>query len=91
MMMDALPIRCRSGDLSRDKISPEYQRIYQVDWMDDKTLLLNARQMHWSDLYLYLPLTRESKRLTQDFYDDLNASLVHSSAKKVSCSNPIGL
>lgn len=67
-------IDVESGDLSKDKISPEYQRIYQVDWMDDKTLLLNASTDALSDLYLYLPLTRESKRLTQDFYDDLNAS-----------------
>jgi hypothetical protein len=48
--------------------------VYQVDWIDDKTLLLNAATDALSDLYTYLPLTRESKRLTTDFYDDLNAS-----------------
>ena len=67
-------IDLESGRYSKDKLSPEYQRVYSVDWIDDKTLLLNAATDALSDLYTYLPLTRESKRLTQDFYDDLDAS-----------------
>ncbi len=67
-------IHTSSKDRTVDKLSPEYQRVYQVDWIDDKTLLLDASVDALSDLYLYLPLTRESRRLTQDFYDDLQAS-----------------
>ncbi len=58
------------------KLAPEYQRVYSVDYMDDKTLLLNASTDALSDLYMYLPVTRESRRITQDFYDDLDASYV---------------
>ena len=67
-------IDVQSGKYTKDKLSPEYQRVYQVDWIDDKTLLLNASTDALADLYTYLPLTRESKRITTDFYDDLNAS-----------------
>ncbi|MEO5583487.1 MAG: BamA/TamA family outer membrane protein, partial [Saprospiraceae bacterium] len=67
-------IDAQSKKFTKDKLSPEYQRVYQVDWIDDKTLLLNASTDALSDLYTYLPITRESKRLTTDFYDDLNAS-----------------
>jgi len=67
-------IDLESGRYSKDKLSPEYQRVYSVDWIDDKTLLLDASTDALSDLYTYLPLTRESQRLTQDFYDDLDAT-----------------
>ncbi|MEO6131846.1 MAG: hypothetical protein ABIQ02_08350, partial [Saprospiraceae bacterium] len=59
-----------------DKISPEYQRIYDVDYWSPDTLLLAAATDGLSDLYLYIPSTRESIRLTEDFYDDLDASVV---------------
>jgi len=75
-------IDLRTGKSSQDKLSPEYQRVYGIDWIDDKTLLLNASTDALSDLYYYLPLTRESRRLTQDFYDDLDASYISLNGEK---------
>lgn len=71
-MLNRIDLESRKS--TKDKLSPEYQRVYNVDWIDDKTLLLDASTDALSDLYTYLPLTRESQRLTQDFYDDLDAS-----------------
>ncbi len=63
-----------TGKSFKDKLGPEYQRIYAVDYIDDKSILLNASTDALSDLYMYLPVTRESRRISQDFYDDLDAS-----------------
>ncbi|MGB4849711.1 MAG: BamA/TamA family outer membrane protein, partial [Saprospiraceae bacterium] len=65
-----------SGSVHSDKVSPEYQRIYDVDYWSDDTLVLAASTDGLADLYLYIPSTRESIRLTDDFYDDLDASVV---------------
>ncbi len=64
-----------SGKTITDKLSPEYQRVYSVDYWSPDTLLLSASTDGLSDLYLYAPVTRESVRLTQDFYDDLDATV----------------
>jgi hypothetical protein len=59
-----------------DKLSPEYHRIYDMDYWSNDTLMLNGSTDGFSDLYLYAPITRQSIRITQDFYDDLDASVI---------------
>jgi hypothetical protein len=66
-----------NGKTYTDKISPEYHRIYDVDYWSSDTLMFSASTDGLSDLYLYAPVTRESVRLTDDFYDDLDASVVN--------------
>lgn len=61
---------------SIDKLSPEYQRVYDMDYWSPDTLMLNASTDGFSDLYLYATVTRQSVRLTEDFYDDLDASVI---------------
>lgn len=58
----------------KDKLATEYQRIYAVDYIDDKTILLNGSTDALADLYMYLPVTRETRRISQDYFDDLDAS-----------------
>ncbi|MEP6646730.1 MAG: hypothetical protein ABJC12_06550, partial [Saprospiraceae bacterium] len=65
-----------SDKVVTDKISPEYQRIYDVDYWSPDTLMFAASTDGLSDLYFYVPSTRESIRLTEDFYDDLDATVV---------------
>ena len=62
---------------SSDRVSPEYHRIYDVDYWSGDTLLLSASIDGFSDLFLYAPITRQSVRLTHDFYDDLDATVMH--------------
>ncbi len=59
-----------------DKLSPEYHRIYDMDYWSADTLMLNGSTDGFSDLYLYAPITRQSVRITNDFYDDLDASVI---------------
>jgi len=59
-----------------DKLSPEYHRIYDMDYWSADTLMLNGSTDGFSDLYLYAPITRQSIRVTNDFYDDLDASVI---------------
>ncbi len=64
-------------DVFMDVLSPEYHRVYDMDYWSPDTLMLSASTDGFSDLYLYAPITRESVRVTEDFYDDLDASVVY--------------
>ncbi|HJW30449.1 MAG TPA: hypothetical protein VJ508_14555, partial [Saprospiraceae bacterium] len=59
-----------------DKLSPEYYRVFDMDYWSNDTLMLNATTDGNTDLFLYAPITRQSVRLTEDFYDDLDASVI---------------
>lgn len=65
-----------TGTEFTDKLSPEYQRVYDMDYLASDTLAFAASTDGFSDLYLYAPITRQSVRLTEDFYDDLDASVI---------------
>ena len=58
-----------------DRVSPEYHRIYDMDYWSSDTLAFSASTDGLSDLYLYAPATRQSIRLTEDFHDDLDPSV----------------
>ena len=60
-----------------DKLSPEYHRVYDLDYWSADTLVMAATTDGFSDLYLYMPVTRQSIRMTEDFWDDLDASVIH--------------
>lgn len=64
-----------TGEQHRDKLSPEYQRIYTMAYWSPDTLLLNGTVDGIGDLFLYDPVTRQSVRMTNDFYDDLDATV----------------
>ncbi len=57
-------------------LNPDYDRIYSVDYWANDTLIFAASQDGFSDLYKYTPITRQTFQITEDFYDDLDASVV---------------
>lgn len=63
-------------DVFTDVLSPEYHRVYSMDYWSPDTLAFSASVDGFSDLFLYAPITRQSIRLTTDFYDDLDMSVV---------------
>lgn len=71
-----------SNAVYTDKLSPEYHRVYDLDYWSADTLVFAASTDGFSDLYLYAPVTRQSVRLTEDFYDDLDASVVEMSGQR---------
>lgn len=60
-----------------DQIIPEeFQRIYSISYAGDDEYILSATTDGWSDLYRYNYKKRNQTRLTEDFYDDLDASYI---------------
>lgn len=64
-------------DVVEGILSPEYHRVYDMDFWASDTLMLTATTDGYSDLYLYSPVSRQSTRITHDFYDDLDASVIY--------------
>ncbi len=62
---------------TRVAITPEYQRIYSLDFVNPKQLLISAAVRGYSDLFMFYPVTRNSQPITQDFWDDLDARVVY--------------
>lgn len=54
----------------------EFQRLYSMDFSSGSDLVFSAAQHGFSDLFLYHTATKSSERLTQDFWDDLDAAVV---------------
>ena len=64
-----------TGEIIKNTLNPIFNRIYSADFIDDKTLLINGNTEGFSDLYTYDLVARQQEGLTNDFYDDLNASI----------------
>lgn len=68
-----LKINTETGESHTEPFAPEYQRIYSLSYVNDLDFIIAANTDGFSDLYYYKSKTRESDRITQDFYDDLDA------------------
>ncbi len=56
-------------------LAPDYQRVYSMQYLNPAVLVLSACVRGYSDLFLYNTVNRNTERLTQDFWDDLDASV----------------
>lgn len=65
-----------------EDMSTQYQRIYSMDFINPINLVLSAAVRGQSDIFLYYTNTRQTKRVTSDFWDDLDARVVHLRNKK---------
>lgn len=65
-----------------DELSTQFQRVHSIDYVNANTLVFSATSRGFSDLYLYYLNTRQNERLTNDFYDDLDASAVNVRGRK---------
>ncbi|NRB53468.1 MAG: hypothetical protein HRU41_37780 [Saprospiraceae bacterium] len=63
-------------------LASNYQRVYSIDYVNTYTLVFSATVGGFSDLFMYYTKTRQSERITRDFYDDLDASFVNIGNKK---------
>jgi WD40 repeat protein len=59
-----------------EPLTQDYQRIYSMDYVDNDSYVFSGTKDGYSDLYLYDSKLRSSKRLTEDFFDDLDASFI---------------
>lgn len=65
-----------TGKYEQTPLSSEYQRVYSMDFVNPITLVFSAAVRGQSDLFLYYTNTRQTQRLTNDFWDDLDATYV---------------
>ena len=60
-----------------DLMTTNFQRIYSLDQVEQEKYILSASTDGYSDLYLYDSNSRHHTRITEDFYDDLEASVIN--------------
>ena len=61
--------------MTTDVMDPQYDRIYSMDYWTADTLIFAGSTDGFSDLYKYAPVTRQTFPITEDLYDDLEASV----------------
>ena len=59
-----------------EPVDPQFQRVNSIDFLEPNTLVFSATTWGFSDLFLYSINTRQSSKLTSDFWDDLDARVV---------------
>ena len=74
-------------DLSSEKkeldiLPNQFQRVYSMDYINPAKLVFSAAVRGISDIYTYVPANRQSSRLTNDFWDDLDVSYVNIDGQK---------
>lgn len=70
-------------DEKMEQIMPnEFQRIYSISYKNDFNYVFSASTDGWSDLFYYDSKKRNQTRITQDFYDDLDANYVTFNGKR---------
>ena len=60
-----------------EEMNTQFQRIYSMDYVSSNDLVFSASVRGQSDLFLYYTQTRQTQRLTTDFWDDLDATFVN--------------
>jgi len=64
------------------EISPEFQRVYSMDFASPSEIVFSAMVKGYADLFVYRTVSRQTERLTQDFWDDLDAKVVTLDGRK---------
>lgn len=59
-----------------EPLGTEYHRVYSMAYVNPSVLVFSATVQGFSDIFLYYPATRQSQRITTDFWDDLDATPV---------------
>jgi len=66
----------QSGKTTNELFGVQYQRVYSIDYMTPNTMVISASTRGISDLFVYFLQTRQGQRITNDIWDDLDASYV---------------
>ncbi|MEM9823451.1 MAG: hypothetical protein AAF985_20375, partial [Bacteroidota bacterium] len=71
-----------SGKGVKDVLPNQFQRVYSLDYVNPSKMLFSAAVRGISDIYTYIPVTRQFQAITNDFWDDLDASFVKIDGRK---------
>ena len=72
------------GDKKRktEDFQPDFQRVYSIDFVNPRDMVISAAVRGSSDIYLYNINNRSFKQVSNDFWDDLDAISVNLFGKK---------
>lgn len=65
-----------------DEFATEYRRVYSADYINEEEMIISATTDGFSDLFRYNMRNRQSTRITNDFYDDLDVRRAELFGKK---------
>ncbi len=78
-----LRILGNGNEVIEEHVFPErIHRIYDAEFYDYETILFTGSDNGYSDIFSYKIKTRQSEKLTDDFYDDLELCLLRKSKHK---------
>jgi hypothetical protein len=64
-----------TGEKSETLLIPTiYERILSADFVDNRQIAISAVKSGYSDIYLFDTRTRQSKEITKDYHDDIDAT-----------------
>lgn len=69
-------INTKTGSSEVEDFTTNFQRVYSLDYLAPKEYIVSASTDGYSDLYLYKSENRHHIRITEDFYDDLDAEVI---------------
>ncbi len=81
-----------TGKKEKSLLSREYQRVFSIDYINPVDLVMSASSRGYGDLFIYHTMNRQTERLTQDFWDDLDATVTVLDGRKgvLFASNRLG-
>ena len=65
-----------------EDLSTEYHRVYTMEYINPISLVFSAAVRGISDIFLYYTNTRQTQRITDDFWDDLDPAYVQVGNRK---------
>jgi Tol biopolymer transport system component len=65
----------KTGKKTTEPFTTEYQRIYSAAFVNPGQIAVSAAVQGYSDIFIYTAQTRNTERITQDFWDDLDVSV----------------
>jgi len=78
--LTTINLSTQKKDLSN--LSPEFQRVYSMDYISPNDLALSAAVKGQSDLFVYRTISHQTERLTNDFWDDLDVCVAKIDGRK---------
>jgi len=75
-------ININTEEYEEQVLTEDYQRVYSFDYLNDDDYVFSASKDGNSDLFLYQSNIRSTKRLTEDYYDDLEARVINYKGSK---------
>jgi hypothetical protein len=65
-----------------EDFGPQFQRVYDIDFIDPQNLVISGAQSGYSDIFIYFMRNRSFQRITTDFYDDMDVAFVEIEDRK---------